>query len=81
VLVLGFVLLVLGTALIVPSGRAPGASAHRIVRLNTMSIDATPGHRQTAPPGWRRRLIEVALALALIALGLWCMSVGWPEGR
>lgn len=79
-LVLGFVLLIVGLALFVPSGRSPGASAHRMVQLNNMNVDRTPGHQSRAPQGWRRRLIEVAIALALITLGLWCMSLGWPEG-
>ena len=77
----GIVLLLVGTALIIPAGRTPGASAHRIVHLNNMNVDVTPGHQLRAPMGWKRRLIEIAIGLALIALGLWCMSVGWPEGR
>lgn len=78
---IGIVLLIVGVAIVMPSGAAPGSAAHRIVRINSMNTDVTPGYQHDRPPAtWRRTLRRIAIGLALIALGLWCMSLGWPDG-
>lgn len=78
---IGIVLLIVGVAIVMPSGAAPGSAAHRIVRINSMNTDVTPGYQHDRPPAtWRGTLRRIALGLALIALGLGCMSLGWPDG-
>ena len=79
--VIGIVLVIVGVAIVMPSGAAPGSAAHRIVRINSMNTDVTPGYQHDRPPAtWRGTLRRIAIGLALIALGLWCMSLGWPDG-
>ncbi len=77
---LGLLLLLVGVAIVMPAGRTPGAAAHRIVRLNSMSTDTTPGHRQ-GEAGWKRALIRVAIGLAVIGLGFVCLAIGIPADR
>ena len=46
-----------------------------------MNTDVTPGYQHDRPPAtWRGTVRRIALGLVLIALGLGCMSLGWPDG-
>ena len=75
---IGIVLLIVGVAIVMPSGAAPGSAAHRIVRINSMNTDVTPGYQHDRPPAtWRgERSAASPSAWRSMALGLWCMSVG-----
>lgn len=91
VLALGTVLVVVGYALLTPGDGMPGGAKRRIAKSNPIpggrSQSITPGHFTTTPVpdrsafvGWRRRAAEIVVGLGLMALGLWCVSLGWPDG-
>lgn len=70
----GLLLLLLGFALLVPRGSAPGSIAARNVAVGTSHIDRTPGY-QEAPTGraaWKR----VAIGLGLLAIGVLLLVLG-----
>lgn len=71
---IGVIFLVVGFALIVPSGSVPGSYAIRNVKLGNSHIIKTPGFGER--PARRRRLLTVVIGFAFFGLGLMFIAFG-----
>jgi hypothetical protein len=83
VAVAGFVLLLVGFALVVPRGAISGSAAIRNVEVPGSHIERTPGYQSgtRAPAGYqespveRTRWIRLALGVAMLVAGVVLIAV------
>ena len=71
---IGVVFLIVGFALIIPSGSVPGSYAIRNVKLGSSHIVKTPGFGER--PARRRRMWTVVIGVAFFGLGLLFIALG-----
>ncbi len=64
---LGLLLVLVGFALIMPSGEMPGSASHRIIPMATR-LFTTPG--PDGLPSRRYRIVQVLMGLVVLAAGM-----------
>jgi hypothetical protein len=74
VLAAGVVVFLIGFAVVIPRGAAPGAVAHRNVTLGHSQLFKTRGYEGVQSN--KARFVRVGVGLAMIVLGLLMIMIG-----